>query len=391
MFKEAVLAGFPLIQVLTDDPATFPDAAGSILGSPVTLHLYSAANLKDSKVKVMYTFKHEPDSVEIRNLGMNKKTLILVNYEGKNPSAFDVGTLPTPKTLMGKGFLQHESVDGRANILKAVDGLSYTSAKRVYLLAKHRGTQSTYSAYKSIRTELYGLDEGLYPLPTDDELYEWPQELREWADLNLPYLTEGYVSLAPRGILAYGPAGTGKSMLAKVLGREMNVPVYRLDIAASMTKWQGESEARVRSHLTYVEKESPCVLLIDEVEKIFMGTDDSGSSKRILSQLLWWLAEHKGRVLTVLTSNDITKLPKELFREGRIDISTEIHPLSPQAAQKLAKDWINAFCKANGITIKPTFATDCKTYVEGRITEQTTGAKAVSIAKQALKQFTKQA
>ena len=62
------------------------------------------------------------------------------------------------------------------------------------------------------------------------------------------------------------------------------------------------------------------IVIIDEVEKLFHGgTDDSGVTSRMLSSILWWLQEHKSKVLTVMTTNKEADIPPELYRPGRID------------------------------------------------------------------------
>jgi ATP-dependent 26S proteasome regulatory subunit len=81
----------------------------------------------------------------------------------------------------------------------------------------------------------------------------------------------------------------------------------------------GSSERNLATILTAVEQEPACVLLIDEIEKLFGESDDSGVTYRLLAQLLWFLQEHKNRIFTVMTTNDKSKLPPELYREGRID------------------------------------------------------------------------
>ena len=62
-----------------------------------------------------------------------------------------------------------------------------------------------------------------------------------------------------------------------------------------------------------------CVVLIDEVEKAFASQNDTGVSSSLLGTLLWWLQEHKSRVFVVMTTNKKEVIPKELWREGRID------------------------------------------------------------------------
>lgn len=62
-----------------------------------------------------------------------------------------------------------------------------------------------------------------------------------------------------------------------------------------------------------------CVVLIDEVEKAFTTQLDSGVTSNLLGSLLWWLQEHTTRVFTIMTTNNKDTIPKELYREGRID------------------------------------------------------------------------
>jgi SpoVK/Ycf46/Vps4 family AAA+-type ATPase len=65
---------------------------------------------------------------------------------------------------------------------------------------------------------------------------------------------------------------------------------------------------------------SPCVLWLDEIEKgMAQDGNDNGVSQRLLGTLLTWMAERRTRVFIVATSNDISRLPPELIRKGRLD------------------------------------------------------------------------
>jgi SpoVK/Ycf46/Vps4 family AAA+-type ATPase len=98
------------------------------------------------------------------------------------------------------------------------------------------------------------------------------------------------------------------------------VPLLRLDFAALYSKWHGESEKNLRESLTAAEALSPCVLWIDEIEKALAdGEGDSGTSRRVLGTFLTWLAEQRSRIFVVATANDISALPPELIRKGRLD------------------------------------------------------------------------
>jgi SpoVK/Ycf46/Vps4 family AAA+-type ATPase len=125
---------------------------------------------------------------------------------------------------------------------------------------------------------------------------------------------------SPRGILLLGVQGGGKSLAAKAVAGLWQVPLLRLDMGALYNKFHGETERNLRESLALAEKMSPCVLWIDEIEKGISGDSaDSGTSQRVLGTLLTWLAEKRAAVFVVATANDISRLPPELVRKGRLD------------------------------------------------------------------------
>lgn len=122
----------------------------------------------------------------------------------------------------------------------------------------------------------------------------------------------------PKGILLAGVPGCGKSFCAKMIAKEWGLPLYKFDIGNLFDKWMGESERKMRESLTFIDNVSPCVLWIDEIEKMLSTSDTSNDTgNRILGQFLFWLQESPSRVFLVATANNIGKLPPELFRKGR--------------------------------------------------------------------------
>jgi SpoVK/Ycf46/Vps4 family AAA+-type ATPase len=123
-----------------------------------------------------------------------------------------------------------------------------------------------------------------------------------------------------KGILLLGVQGGGKSLAAKAVAGNFNVPLLRLDFAALYNKYIGETEKNLREALSTAEVMAPCVLWIDEIEKgITVSNSDDGVSRRILGTLLTWMSERREHVFIVATSNDIQSLPPELIRKGRLD------------------------------------------------------------------------
>lgn len=124
----------------------------------------------------------------------------------------------------------------------------------------------------------------------------------------------------PKGIMLVGVQGAGKSLAAKAVAGAWGLPLLRLDFAVLYNKFFGETERNMRKALKMAETMAPCVLWIDEIEKgIASGDYDSGTSRRVLGSFLIWMSERKKAVFIVATSNDITSLPPELIRKGRLD------------------------------------------------------------------------
>lgn len=147
------------------------------------------------------------------------------------------------------------------------------------------------------------------------------QNLRNWLTSRKPAFDGSAPELdPPKGVLLLGVQGCGKSLAARAAAGIFGVPLVRLDFAALYSKWHGESEKNLRESLQAAQALTPCVLWIDEMEKALAdGEGDSGTSRRVLGTFLTWLAEQRARIFVVATANDITALPPELIRKGRLD------------------------------------------------------------------------
>jgi SpoVK/Ycf46/Vps4 family AAA+-type ATPase len=128
---------------------------------------------------------------------------------------------------------------------------------------------------------------------------------------------------SPRGILIVGVQGCGKSLAAKVIAREWQMPLLKLDAGRLFDKFIGESEKNFRKAIHLAESMAPAVLWIDEIEKgmapAHRGEADGGLSRRLFGSFLTWLQEKDKEVFVVATANDLFILPPELTRKGRFD------------------------------------------------------------------------
>lgn len=144
------------------------------------------------------------------------------------------------------------------------------------------GINETRRGYKNLK--------GIQQVATEMAYYIQPSYLSNWLSINTQFfLKPVHPSLVPRGLLFDGPPGTGKTAAAKAIAKAFNIPLYRLDIGAMKGKYVGDSEGNLMAALASVDQVEPCVVIFDEVEKIFQGSGDSGVTTSMLSQLLWWL------------------------------------------------------------------------------------------------------
>lgn len=126
----------------------------------------------------------------------------------------------------------------------------------------------------------------------------------------------------PKGLLLMGVQGCGKSLAVKVIAKELNLPLYRLDIGALYSSYIGQTEQNLRKALAIVDKLSPICLWLDELEKGFSSSDgqtDGGVSQRVLGTFLTWMQERTSHSFIAATANDVHRLPPEFLRKGRFD------------------------------------------------------------------------
>ena len=129
----------------------------------------------------------------------------------------------------------------------------------------------------------------------------------------------------PRGVIILGVQGCGKSMCARAIAGEWKLPLVKFDTAAVYDKYIGETEKRIQKVFQVAEGLAPCVLWIDELEKVFAGSGadsasaDAGVSSRLLASFLSWMQDRKAPVFVAATCNNVSVLPPELIRKGRFD------------------------------------------------------------------------
>ena len=120
----------------------------------------------------------------------------------------------------------------------------------------------------------------------------------------------------PMGTIFHGLHGTGKTMIAKAMANSMNMQLYLMQANHMKNELVGGSENLFRNQLKQFVAGAPCIVLVDEAEKLFATTDaarDGGASQGVLSLLLTFMQENTDGVYFVFTCNHMDKLPRELL------------------------------------------------------------------------------
>jgi SpoVK/Ycf46/Vps4 family AAA+-type ATPase len=102
------------------------------------------------------------------------------------------------------------------------------------------------------------------------------------------------------------------------------MPLLRFDIGRMFGSLVGSSEENMRMAIHTAESVAPAILWVDEIDKAFAGStgssgSDAGTSSRVFGTFLTWLSEKTSPVFVIATANDISQLPPELLRKGRLD------------------------------------------------------------------------
>jgi SpoVK/Ycf46/Vps4 family AAA+-type ATPase len=121
-----------------------------------------------------------------------------------------------------------------------------------------------------------------------------------------------------------GVQGCGKRLCAKAVSNQWQLPLLRFDMGRMFGSLVGSSEENVRRAIAVAESVAPAILWVDEIDKAFAGAQgsgatDGGTTARVFGTFLTWLSEKTAPVFVVATANDISQLPPELMRKGRLD------------------------------------------------------------------------
>jgi transitional endoplasmic reticulum ATPase len=184
-----------------------------------------------------------------------------------------------------------------------------------------------------IRPEAVDMEEKEMPSITYEDiggLKSAIPKIREMVELPLrhPELFTRLGIEPPKGVLLYGPPGSGKTLLARAVANESGANFITINGPEIMSKWYGGSEENIRKIFEEAEKNAPSIIFIDEIDAIAPKREEVTGEveRRVVSQLLTEMdgLKSRGKVIVIAATNRQNALDSALRRGGRFDREIEI-------------------------------------------------------------------
>ena len=230
----------------------------------------------------------------------------VVHFEMQLPDAAEIekGIRPVIDSLVASRKTDFElSDDDFKRLVTALSGMTVNQARQIIAYAAlHDGKLGPDDVARVIERKAQVIRDGglLEYFPAEDNRYELGgfANLKRWLARSRVGFSPEAAALnlrPPRGILIVGVQGCGKSLAAKAIAREWQLPLLKLDAGRLFDKYIGESEKNFHKAIAMAESMAPAVLWIDELEKAMSGgtgeSRDGGVGRRLFGAFLTWLQE----------------------------------------------------------------------------------------------------
>lgn len=230
-------------------------------------------------------------------------------------------------SMQKSGRVIELSEDQKKNFVVGVQGLTLDEAYKAFMKAFHGKNKITHDLIQTIHEEkkqlilkegvleYYSQKFTLDDLGGLDNLKNWLKKRQRAFGKE----AKEFGLQQPKGFLAMGVSGCGKSLTAKITASLWNLPLFRLDMNLVYAGMGGTPELVFSRALKTMDSVAPAVLWLDEIESGISDKQSDSASSRILGYFLTWMQEHDSEIFVAATANRIDLLPAELLRRGRFD------------------------------------------------------------------------
>lgn len=202
----------------------------------------------------------------------------------------------------------------------------------VFMMRQAQGQNNQAMGFGKSKAKLYGLDKERVTFADIAGNDNPKQDLEEVVDfLKHPKKYESVGAKIPKGLLLVGPPGTGKTMLARAVAGEANVPFFSISGSEFVEMFVGVGASRVRDLFQKAKKNSPSIIFIDEIDAVGRkrGSGMGGGHDEREQTLNQILVEMDGfetgtNVIVIAATNRADVLDPALLRPGRFDRHTTI-------------------------------------------------------------------
>lgn len=196
-----------------------------------------------------------------------------------------------------------------------------------FMLKSAQGQGNQALSFGKSRARLYGNEKDKVTFAEVAGQAEAKQDLEEVVEfLKFPKKYAGVGARIPKGVLLVGPPGTGKTMLARAVAGEANVPFFSISGSEFVEMFVGVGASRVRDLFAKAKKNAPCIIFIDEIDAVGRrrGSGMGGGHderEQTLNQILVEMDgfEQGQNVIVLAATNRADVLDPALLRPGRFD------------------------------------------------------------------------
>ena len=151
-----------------------------------------------------------------------------------------------------------------------------------------------------------------------------------------------------RGVLLYGPEGTGKTLLAEALANEIDAKFIKLNGNNLTSMWQGQTERHWRKLFKIAKENQPVIIFIDEIDSIATSRDTGDKfNNKIVNQILGLISDAEKndyKIYIVSATNRLDLMDKALIRSGRLGKKVEcVNPKTEEDVKRIYEIHINRY------------------------------------------------